>query len=63
MNAHSVPASAVRREREKQERRAAILAAAEQEIVARGFAEASMDGIARAAALAAGTVYLYFPNK
>ena len=63
MNAHSVPASAVRREREKQERRAAILAAAEQVIIARGFAEASIDGIARAAGLAAGTVYLYFPNK
>lgn len=63
MNAHSVPASAVRREREKQERRAAIMAAAEQVIVQKGFAEASIDGIAREAGLAAGTVYLYFPNK
>ena len=63
MNAHSVPASAVRREREKQERRAAILAAAEKVIIDRGFAEVSMDGIAREAGLAAGTVYLYFPNK
>ena len=63
MNAHSVSPSAVRREREKTERRAALLAAAEQVIVARGFAEASIDGIAREAGLAAGTVYLYFPNK
>jgi AcrR family transcriptional regulator len=63
MNAHSVTASAVRRDREKQERRTAIVAAAERVIIARGFAEASMDGIAREAGLAAGTVYLYFPNK
>jgi len=63
MNAQSVTPSTVRREREKQERRAAILAAAEQVIIARGFAEASVDGIAREAGLAAGTVYLYFPNK
>jgi AcrR family transcriptional regulator len=63
MNAHSVPASALRREREKQERRAAILAAAERVVIARGFAETSIDGIAGEAGLAAGTVYLYFPNK
>lgn len=63
MNRHSVPVAATRRERDKQERRAAILAAAERVIVARGFAEASIDGIAREAGLAAGTVYLYFPNK
>lgn len=63
MNAPSLSPSAVRREREKTERRAAILAAAEQVIIARGFAEASIDGIAREAGLAAGTVYLYFPNK
>jgi AcrR family transcriptional regulator len=63
MNAHSVTPAAARREREKQERRGAILAAAEQVIIARGFAEASVDGIAREAGLAAGTVYLYFPNK
>ena len=63
MNAHSVPASALRREREKQERRAGILAAAERVIIARGFADTSIDGIAGEAGLAAGTVYLYFPNK
>jgi AcrR family transcriptional regulator len=63
MNAHSVPVSALRREREKQERRAGILAAAERVIIERGFAETSIDGIAREAGLAAGTVYLYFPNK
>ncbi len=63
MNLHSVPASALRRDREKQERRSAILTAAERVVIGRGFAEASMDGIAREAGLAAGTVYLYFPNK
>ena len=63
MNAHSVPPSTQRRAREKTERRAAILAAAEQVIIARGFAEASIDVIAREAGLAAGTVYLYFPGK
>lgn len=63
MNAHSVTPSTARREREKQERRAAILAAAEQVIIGRGFAEASVDRIAREAGLAAGTVYLYFPNR
>lgn len=45
------------------ERRSAILAAAEQVIIDRGFSAASIDGIARTAGLAAGTVYLYFPNK
>ncbi|HWB04022.1 MAG TPA: helix-turn-helix domain-containing protein [Verrucomicrobiales bacterium] len=63
MNVHSVSGSVLRREREKQERRAAIMAAAEQVIVRQGFTEASIDGIAREAGLAAGTVYLYFPNK
>jgi len=63
MNAPSVHIPAARREREKQERRAAIMAAAEQVIIDRGFAAASIDGIARAAGLAAGTVYLYFPNR
>lgn len=63
MNVHSVEIPSARREREKQERRAAILAAAERVIIDRGFAAASIDGIARAAGLAAGTVYLYFPNK
>ncbi len=63
MNAHSVPASALRREREKQERRAAILAAAERVILQRGCGENSIDGIAKEAGLACGTVYLYFPNK
>src|SRR6187551_3531695 len=63
MNAHSVTPSTARRAREKQERRCAILAAAEQVIIERGFAEASIDGIAREAGLAAGTVYLYFPGK
>lgn len=63
MNGPSLSTVPRRREREKQERRAAILAAAERVVIARGFAEASIDGIAREAGLAAGTVYLYFPNK
>src|SRR5688572_16194981 len=63
MNAHSLSVVPVRREREKRERRAAILAAAERVIIARGFAESAIDVIAKEAGLAAGTVYLYFPNK
>jgi AcrR family transcriptional regulator len=63
MNNPSVQPSALRRQREREERREAILAAAERVIIARGFAEASMDGVAGEAGLAAGTVYLYFPNK
>ena len=63
MNAPSVSSVPQRRARERSARREAILAAAERVVIARGFAEASIDAIAGEAGLAAGTVYLYFPNR
>lgn len=44
-------------------RRAAILDAAEEAFLAHGFAGARVEAIARAAGVAKGTVYLYFPSK
>ena len=44
-------------------RHAAILEAARGVFAAAGFAEASVDEIARAAGVAKGTVYLYYPSK
>lgn len=52
-----------RREREKQERRRAILEAARRLFRDKGFAETTMPEIAAAAELAPGTLYLYFPSK
>ena len=52
-----------RRLREKQQRRADILCAAEGVFAARGFDAASIEQIAAAAEYAAGTVYLYFRDK
>lgn len=43
--------------------RAAIIAAAMAEFLARGFADATMAGIARRAGIAKGTSYLYFETK
>jgi AcrR family transcriptional regulator len=40
-----------------------ILAAARSEFAAKGFANATVDGIAERAGIAKGTVYLYFPSK
>lgn len=45
------------------ERRAAILAAALDEFVARGFAATRLDDVARRAGVAKGTIYLYFKDK
>lgn len=47
----------------KDERRQAMLAAALEVFVEKGFAAARMDDIARTASLSKGTVYLYFPSK
>jgi AcrR family transcriptional regulator len=47
----------------RQERRAAILAAALEEFSARGFAAARLDDVARRAGVAKGTIYLYFRDK
>ena len=52
-----------RRERERQERRQAILAAARTLFWRHGYAATTVPRIARAAELAPGTLYLYFPGK
>lgn len=52
-----------RKEREKAERREEILLAGEELFVRKGFFGTTMDEIARAAELAKGTLYLYFPSK
>jgi len=57
------PATASRREREKQQRRASILAAAERVFAQHGFHGSSIDKIAAEAQYAAGTIYLYFKDK
>lgn len=54
---------AKRRERERAERREAILAAAQAVFATKGFAVATMDDVADEAALSKGTIYLYFKNK
>nr|WP_312010421.1 TetR/AcrR family transcriptional regulator [Bradyrhizobium cenepequi] len=45
------------------ERRSAIVEAAMQEFVARGFAATRIDDIARRAGVAKGTIYLHFKDK
>ncbi len=45
------------------ERRAAIVEAAMEEFVARGFAATRLDDIAKRAGVAKGTIYLYFKDK
>ncbi len=45
------------------ERRAAIVEAALEEFIARGFAAARLDDIARRAGVAKGTIYLHFKDK
>jgi len=54
---------AARRQREKEERRAAILGAAEKVFASKGVALATMDDIAHEAELSKGTLYLYFDSK
>src|SRR5262245_19030548 len=45
------------------ERRAAIVDAAMQEFIARGFAATRLDDIAKRAGVAKGTIYLHFNDK
>src|ERR1700749_1095643 len=45
------------------ERRAAIVEAAMEEFVARGFSATRLDDIARRAGVAKGTIYLHFKDK
>lgn len=52
-----------RKERERAERREAIVDAAEQVILEKGFEEVTMEEIADRAELSKGTLYLYFQNK
>ena len=63
MKTDSIERVEARREVGKRVRRESILAAAERVVIARGYAEASMDQVAREAGMAAGTLYLYFPGK
>lgn len=48
---------------EREARRAAILAAALDQFVTRGFGASRLEDVARAAGVAKGTLYLYFPHK
>jgi AcrR family transcriptional regulator len=52
-----------RKEREKEQRRNAIIDVAEHIFFEKGFEQSSMDEIAVAAELGKGTLYLYFPRK
>lgn len=52
-----------RKEKEKEARRTAIVAAAERLFAAKGFDGVTMDDVALEAGLAKGTLYLYFENK
>ena len=52
-----------RRQRERTQRREAILVAAREVFFARGFSNATMGQIAQAAELSKGTLYLYFESK
>jgi AcrR family transcriptional regulator len=53
----------VRQDGLRQKRRRAILKAAMKVFARRGYAAATMRGIAREARIAQGTIYLYFPSK
>ncbi len=52
-----------RKQREKSERKNAILDAAEAVFFSKGIQNASMDEVAKKADLSKGTLYLYFKNK
>jgi AcrR family transcriptional regulator len=52
-----------RREREKEQRRNAILRAARKEFFEKGFRSVTVDSIARRAELSKGAIYLYFKSK
>jgi len=52
-----------RREREKEQRRAAIISAAEELFFTKGIANTTMDEIAEKVELSKGAIYLYFKSK
>src|SRR5215471_15094292 len=51
------------KERQRQERAALILQAAEEVLAEKGYHDTSMDEIAARVGVAKGTVYLHFPSK
>ena len=51
------------KEKQRQEREALILQAAEEVLMERGYYETSIDEIAARVGIAKGTVYLHFPSK
>ena len=64
--AHSVPggaASASSRAERAAERRQAIVDAALDEFIARGFTATRLDDVAKRAGVAKGTIYLHFKDK
>src|SRR5256886_17135522 len=64
MNIHSVPLAAIsRRDSPPGPKRDAILRAAIDVFADRGYFNAQVADVARAAGVAAGTVYLYFRSK
>ena len=52
-----------RKQREKEQRREDIIAAARKVFSAKGFNSATMEEISSVAELSPGTLYLYFKNK
>src|SRR5438874_10651515 len=63
MTIHSVPAAILRPLLERGDKKDAILRAATDVFASRGFFHAQVADVARAAGVAAGTVYLYFRSK
>ena len=63
MTIHSVPAAILRPLLERGDKKDAILRAATDVFASRGFFTAQVADVARAAGVAAGTVYLYFRSK
>lgn len=55
--------TALRRQREKEQRYETILGAAETLFVKKGYHQTSLEEIAEAAEVSVGTVYFYFKNK
>src|ERR1051325_5628694 len=65
-SSHSGPAGPTRpssRAARSAERREAIIAAGLEEFIARGFAAARLDDVAKRAGVAKGTIYLHFRDK
>lgn len=61
--APAAPKPASNRAERAAERRGAIIEAAMDEFIARGFAATRLDDVARRAGVAKGTIYLYFRDK